>query len=144
MPDAFMSLRARRCPKAPPLPGRTEIYGAILQSQTTQRYALVQGKQSGKWSFPKGHINRFETPLECVVREVREETGIDNLPRPLQGVSLEVGYYYAFSVDNEIPLIPSDINEIQSTDWFSITEMQQLSVNVDVSGFLRRICYPRK
>jgi 8-oxo-dGTP pyrophosphatase MutT (NUDIX family) len=138
MTDAFISLRARRCSKVPPLPGRTDIYGAVIQSQITQRYALVQGKQTGKWSFPKGHVNRFETPLECVTREVREETGIDNLPQPLQGISLEIGYYYAFSVINEVSLIPSDMNEIQETGWFTIDEMQQLTVNIDVSTFLKR------
>lgn len=140
MSDAFTSLRARRYSKAPPpLPGRTTIYGAVLQSRSTQRYALVQGKQTGKWSFPKGHVNRFETPLECVTREVQEETGITQLPQPLQGISLEVGYYYAFSIENEITLLPADINEIQATGWFSIEDMQQMSVNIDVSRFLRRI-----
>lgn len=145
MSDAFTSLRARRYSKVPPLPGRTDIYGAVIQSQITKRFALVQGKQTGKWSFPKGHVNRFETPLECVIREVREETGIENLPQPIQGISLEVGYYYAFSIMNEVSLIPIDVNEIQETGWFTIEEMQQLSVNVDVSKFLKHILqYLRK
>lgn len=36
---------------------------------------LVYGKE--KISFPKGHRKRGETPEECAIREVLEETGID-------------------------------------------------------------------
>jgi 8-oxo-dGTP pyrophosphatase MutT (NUDIX family) len=102
--DAFMSLSARytKSHRQRPLPGRAEIYGAIIYCPQTRRYALVQGKQTGKWSFPKGHVNRFETPLECVVREVHEETGVEHLPPPLQGLSLDVGYYYCFEVTAEL------------------------------------------
>ena len=29
------------------------------------------------WGFPGGHINRNERPEECVVREMREELGVE-------------------------------------------------------------------
>lgn len=31
----------------------------------------------GTWSTPGGHLDPGETPEECAVREVREETGVD-------------------------------------------------------------------
>ena len=138
--DAFMSLSARytKSHRQRPLPGRAEIYGAIIYCPQTRKYALVQGKQTGKWSFPKGHVNRFETPLECVVREVHEETGLEHLPPPLQGLSLDVGYYYCFEVPAELVLNPRDINEVQNVGWFTLEQMRTMSVNIDISAYLKQ------
>lgn len=33
--------------------------------------------ESGKWSLPSGFLERDETAAECIVREVKEETGWD-------------------------------------------------------------------
>lgn len=143
--DAFDSLTARyltrTSPGRPeihqPLPGRTQIYGAIIQSQETTRFALIQGRYTGKWSFPKGHINRYETSFECVCREVSEEIGLDTLPTPLRGIPLRVGYYYYFSVNNEFELSPRDHEEVMNIGWFTLDEMRELRLNVDASTYLR-------
>lgn len=37
------------------------------------------------WVFPKGHIERGESPHECARREVREEAGVDAEPTRLLG-----------------------------------------------------------
>lgn len=123
-----------------PLPGRSATYGGILYCPRTKRYAMVQGRETGKWSFPKGHVNRYETPFECVIREVREETGIDSLPIPQEGIPLGVGYYYSFVIADEIPLAPEDTREVQTTGWFSIDEMKEMRLNIDASTFVRQKC----
>lgn len=33
--------------------------------------------ETGKWSLPSGFLNRDETAAQCIVREVKEETGWD-------------------------------------------------------------------
>ena len=50
---------------------KQKTYGAILIYK--DKYALVQGRYTGKWSFPKGHSNEGEKPIECTKREVEEE-----------------------------------------------------------------------
>jgi len=114
------------------------IYGGIIRCRSTGRYVLVQGRSSGKWSFPKGHKNSAEeSPMDCVSREVGEETGCDVLPAASKAVPLHVGYYYLFEVDEEFELKPRDVNEVGSFGWFSVEEMSRLSLNVDANKYYR-------
>jgi len=34
---------------------------------------------SGHWDFPKGHVEKGEDELQTALRELKEETGIDNI-----------------------------------------------------------------
>ena len=34
---------------------------------------------SGHWDFPKGHVEKGENELQTALRELKEETGIDNI-----------------------------------------------------------------
>ena len=41
-------------------------------------YDVLMVEQYGEtWSFPKGHIEEGEEPLQCAYRELLEETGIE-------------------------------------------------------------------
>jgi 8-oxo-dGTP pyrophosphatase MutT (NUDIX family) len=114
---------------------KAEIYGAIIKS-VNNRYALVQGRKSGKWSFPKGHANPGESPFDCVVREISEEIGVDRLPMPITSMPLQVGYYYLFNVNQEFELKPRDIGEVMNVGWFTKEEIASLQVNVDLNKFI--------
>jgi len=129
-----------------PQPGKAEVYGAIIKSTVSNKYCLVQGAQSGKWSLPKGHRNILpgdppviEDPFACVVREVGEEIGVDRLPMPLREVPLRVGYYYMFEVPFELPLNPRDTNEVGRAGWFSVQEMATMNLNIDASLFRKQL-----
>ena len=41
------------------------------------RVLAVKGRRTGKWGFPKGHLEASESSLECALRELREEAGLD-------------------------------------------------------------------
>lgn len=110
------------------------VYGGIIQS-ANDRFLLVRGRHSGKWSFPKGHIEPGETALECVCREIREETGYNILPKPLRCVPLHGGTYYLFWMPVEPDPVPRDINEISEAGWFSREEIKHMKTNVGVSSF---------
>ncbi|MFA6486461.1 MAG: NUDIX domain-containing protein [Candidatus Magasanikbacteria bacterium] len=64
----------------------TQKAGAIVLSKNNPALvALLFRSKQNDWSFPKGHIENNETPVEAAKREVLEETGltinlIDELP----------------------------------------------------------------
>lgn len=123
---------------------KTSTYGAILcvrpktESGKT-RYALVQGRYTGKWSFPKGHANEGELPIECTMREVGEETGIDELPEPTEYMQVGYGKYYMFILNEQIQLIPRDTKEIMDTKWVSLDEMELMPLNADASLYRKQL-----
>jgi len=122
---------------------RPKVYGAILRYKEPNTneiyYALVQGRYTGKWSFPKGHSKKNEEPYDCVLREVMEETGIGNLPNPITENRIGFGYYYTFDVEVKYELSPKDATEIMNKGWMTLDEMNKLELNVDASYFKRML-----
>lgn len=53
-------------------------YGAVVyQKNKDQVLVLLERMVQGHVSLPKGHIEEGETPVECAVREIKEETNLD-------------------------------------------------------------------
>ena len=71
----------------------------ILSQQKPTRVALFYQEKKNAFSFPKGHVEPGETPLQCAIREVKEETGLDvEIIKPL-GVC-----HYHNNVDGDVEL----------------------------------------
>ena len=45
------------------------------------------------WDFPKGHLKRGESDMEAAVRELEEETGLDE-PVPVDGFHFQLRYFF--------------------------------------------------
>ncbi len=120
---------------------RVGTYGAIIsiKKESGDLYALVQGRYTGKWSFPKGHSNEGERPIECALREVGEETGIDELPEPIEYLKVGYGYYYRFNLKSEVKLVPRDTSEIMDTKWATLEEMDEMQLNADASLYRKQM-----
>jgi 8-oxo-dGTP pyrophosphatase MutT (NUDIX family) len=100
----------------------------------------VRGRDTGKWSFPKGHREGRESFLDCARRETFEETGVAlDRYQPTACHKLAHGEYYFFDVPEEAPLNPSDTTEVMEARWMTVEEMRVEPVNVDVNYFLDRI-----
>lgn len=147
---AFQSLAFRGRPvsvfsRPPPRPSAAVVaahktYGAIILAPAEDgqiKYALVQGRYTGKWSFPKGHSNEGEAPLACTLREVTEETGLETLPEPIEYIQVGYGNYHVFHLAHTLTLQPQDTNEIMDTRWVTLEEMRTLPLNADASMFTR-------
>jgi 8-oxo-dGTP diphosphatase len=92
------------------------------------RFLLVRQTYKGRhWAFVGGMLEAGESPQEALVREVKEEIGLDAEVGPLIGVYTivpePVGYRFVFDcgVDG-VPAI-TDPNELDDLGWFALDEI---------------------
>ena len=100
-----------------------------------ERILLVKesrGSKAGLWGMPKGAVDEGEAPAKAVLRELREECGIEGEVIGLIAVRERVenqipGMFLAYSVkinENEIKI---DYNEISDYGWFLISEFEDIN-----------------
>lgn len=105
--------------------------GAVVVNEMNgRRYILLFN--AGRWDFPKGNMEKGETELQTVRREVREETGIRDLKfvdgfrkvieyfyrRDGKNVHKRVVYLLAATADEKVTIS----NEHQGFGWFTYEE----------------------
>lgn len=122
------------------IPPARRVYGCICITPSN-KVLLVQGRQGEKkWSFPKGHREPTDiSPINCALRELKEETGITLNQSFLFTKRFRAGEYFIYQVPMELDTEPEDYREIQSVRWCTIGEMEQLNKNVDVSLFTQEV-----
>jgi bis(5'-nucleosidyl)-tetraphosphatase len=68
--------------------------GAVVfrRAPVSPRYLLLK-YPAGHWDLPKGNIEEGEEPIQTMVREVREESGLVEL-KVVPGFEHKIEYYY--------------------------------------------------
>ena len=106
---------------------------AIIKDENRLLIAKRHSKDplGGKWEFPGGKIEPGETPQECLVREIKEELGVEVKIGPFyddnvynsQDHGIHLLFYWAEIIKGEvIPVVHDDlkwitINELASFDF---------------------------
>lgn len=68
--------------------------GAIIfRKKEDKIYYLLLHYQFGHWDFPKGHIEKGEKSADTAIREVKEETGLDDLS-VVEGFKETIKYFF--------------------------------------------------
>ncbi|WP_326558910.1 NUDIX domain-containing protein [Micromonospora sp. NBC_01796] len=75
--------------------------GSALVADERGRILMQRRSDSGNWSLPGGTMDIGETLQQCVVREVKEETGLDIEITGLLGVYTDPAHVIAYA-DGEI------------------------------------------
>lgn len=112
-------------------------FGIIPLRQTSQGWkVLLILHQKGHWSFPKGHPEPHELPLETAARELEEETGL-KVKAFLQTPPLEERYvfqekghlitktvaYFLAEIEGAISIQEEEVADFR---WVSFEEAENL------------------
>jgi len=67
--------------------------GAVLYRETKNGRLYLLLQNGGRWDFPKGGVEKGESELQTVMREVEEETGLTDLT-VVPGFRKVIEYFY--------------------------------------------------
>ena len=115
---------------------RVPVRGAIMLNQEMDSTVLVKGwKKGANWSFPRGKINKDEDDLDCAIREVWEETGLDLraaglAPKEAKPKYIEITMreqQMRLYIFRDIPMNthfqPMTRKEISKIQWYKLSEL---------------------
>lgn len=112
-----------------------QCYGVIpvIKDEEYKFLILLHTGLENNWSFPKGHVEDSETPIQTALRELEEETGIKDveiLDLPILNEEYSItrngerklkknGYFIGFVKDVNIAI---QEGEIQESKWLTYDE----------------------
>ena len=67
--------------------------GAVLYRETKEGRLYLLLQNGGRWDFPKGGVEKGESELQTVMREVSEETGLEDI-HIVPGFRKVIEYFY--------------------------------------------------
>ena len=100
--------------------------GGLVQNEKDEVLLIFR---RGKWDLPKGKLDKGETMEDCAVREVEEETGLENvkLVEPLmityhtyhEGARfiLKESHWYTMKTKGAQQLVPQTQEDIHEVKW---------------------------
>jgi len=114
-------------------------------------FLIYQYGSSGDvfWTFPKGHLEAGESPLEAATRELLEETGIVATLR--EDIPFEQSYTFLYEgcqIDKKVTYylgIASSTsfsiqeNEVQEAGWFTFEEAAQKLTHDSAKEILQNV-----
>ena len=103
--------------------------GIFIYDPKTNRILLVQSR-GNLWGPPKGTMKKYETPIQCAIREVKEETGLDINPKYLSkkvNVKNRAIYYYIEIDYHDINIQSQNFdNDANGITWIKIDCLRKL------------------
>lgn len=125
--------------------------GAVVN----EKNELLMIFRRGKWDLPKGKLDIGETLEECAVREVTEETGVQEI---LLGEEITITYHtytefgkhilkeshwYKMTCKNDQNLVPQTEEDITEIKWVNKSQLSKYTANtyqtiIEVLSSLKR------
>jgi ADP-ribose pyrophosphatase YjhB (NUDIX family) len=114
--------------------------GIIYHNKRFLVVKKIYGGLKGKWSFPAGFVDEGETIDQAVLREIKEETGLDCTVRGIAGIrtgvidNLVSDNLIVFYLDYISGKLQLQATEIELAAWLTKEELQ---TDKDTSNFVR-------
>lgn len=114
---------------------KVDVRAAIVSEG---RILLVQERADQRWCLPGGWADVGETPTEMVVREVREESGLEVRPQRIVGVydtnraQTPLEFFHAYKIVFLCEVVggaPQPGDETIAVDYFDPADLPPLSLN---------------
>lgn len=104
---------------------REKSAGAIVFRKEKEPIYLLLHYEEGHWDFPKGHVEKGETELEALKREIGEETGINDI-EIIGDFKEKIQYYFKFKKE----LISKEV-----VFYLAKTKTEQVKLSFEHIGF---------
>lgn len=113
--------------------------GAVVVRDAPAGWRFLMLRAFSNWDFPKGLVEPGEAPRQAAVREVFEETTLDDLSFPWGDAFIETGpysrgkvarYYLAQTAREDVAILPNPETgrpEHAQFRWCSLTEARRLA-----------------
>lgn len=115
-------------------PIQEESAGGIVFKKTAKGFFVAMMVDSyGKWTFPKGHVEKGESKEEAAARETIEEIGLDEIKllETLGSIDIEFTdrfekkgktiqktiHYYLFQAPANARIYPEEPERVFQTEW---------------------------
>ena len=122
--------------------------GAVILNSEDKVLICQSNKWNQKYVIPGGHIEAGESMEEALVREVKEETGLDVFEIELLGINESI---YSESFQNKKHFIFVDFicssksndvvlnEEAQSYEWIDLTEIENYNLEKFTAKLLKEL-----